>query len=146
MLSPGLSVTNAFFHDGRRPANRPTRFSLPRTTSVRTSVTVTLNRACTAARISILFASLSTSNATFCAYASPSAGVTALPPVSRMRALFSVSSGRLMTDCGLRMTRLRLRDFLERLGHHVRGFLRQDEDVVAEDVVNVQTLGRDPLR
>jgi hypothetical protein len=64
MLSPGLSVTNAFFHDGRRPANRPTRFCLPRTTRVRTDVTVTLNRLWTAPRISILLASRATSNTT----------------------------------------------------------------------------------
>jgi hypothetical protein len=64
MLSPALSVTYAFFQVGRRPENRPIRFCLPRTTTVRTSVTVTLNRSCTARRISILFESLATSNTT----------------------------------------------------------------------------------
>ena len=54
MVSPALSVTNAFFQDGRWPMKRPTRLCLPRTTRVRTSVTVTLNSDWIAARISIL--------------------------------------------------------------------------------------------
>src|SRR5215831_5941040 len=128
MLSPALSVTKAFFHVGRRPEKRPTRFSLPRTTTVRTPVTVTLNRVWIAWRISILFASRATSNTTFCAYSSPSAGADAAPPVSRMRAVFSVRRGRLMTDCALRMERLRDR---------LDGVLGEHERVVAQDVVDV---------
>ena len=50
----------------RLPTKRPMRFSLPRTTSVRTSTTLTLNSFSTAWRISTLFASRATSNTTCC--------------------------------------------------------------------------------
>src|SRR6185312_3158002 len=39
--SPSRSFTIAFFQFGRRPTDRPTRFSLPRTLSVQTPVTFT---------------------------------------------------------------------------------------------------------
>ena len=50
------------FHDGRGPENRPTRFTVPRMTRVRTSVPVTMKRSCTAWRISILLALGATRN------------------------------------------------------------------------------------
>jgi len=49
-----------FFHEARRPTKRPIRFSLPKITCVRTSVTLTLKIVSTARRISTLLASTAT--------------------------------------------------------------------------------------
>src|SRR5690606_32879049 len=80
----------------------------------------------------------------------PSAAAEAAPPVSRSRALFSVRSGRLMMVCASRMGLLSLvlgaRFALERGLELLGGSLGEDERLVAEDVVDVEALGRDPLR
>src|SRR5262249_19118005 len=60
ILLPGPSFTIAFFQEGRRPTYRPIRFSLPKTTWVRTLVTLTLKISSTAWRTSTLLASMAT--------------------------------------------------------------------------------------
>src|SRR5574341_104719 len=80
----------AFFQSARRPWWRPIRFSLPSNDAVRTEATLTLNTDSTAARISTLFASGRTLNATvFCS--------------SFWRMLFSVISGRMRISRGARI-------------------------------------------
>src|SRR5204862_2569088 len=82
ILWPGWSGTIAFFQSGRRPWKRPIRFSLPSNDAVRTEATLTLKTSSTARRISTLFASGRTLNATvFCS--------------SFCRMLFSVMRGRI---------------------------------------------------
>ena len=54
---PAAMVTMAFFQLDRLPTKRPMRFSLPRTTAVRTATTSTFHSFSTAWRISTLLAS-----------------------------------------------------------------------------------------
>src|SRR5881394_3205086 len=76
----------AFFQLGRRPADLPTRFSLPRWFAVHTPVTLTPNRSSIAERICVFVASGCTSNA--------------YSPRSWYAAdVFSVISGRTMVSC-----------------------------------------------
>src|SRR6266852_6115624 len=90
ILCPGASVTIAFFQSARRPSERPIRFSFPSNEAVRTDETLTLNTVSTATRISTLFASGRTRNATvFCS--------------SFCRMLFSVMSGRMRISRAVRL-------------------------------------------
>src|SRR6185503_1132164 len=84
------SVTTAFFQSERRPSARPIRFSFPSNEAVRTEVTLTLNTASTAARISTLLASGRTRKATV--FSS-----------SFCRMLFSVISGRIRISRAVRL-------------------------------------------
>src|SRR5262245_53496806 len=90
ILWPGASVTTAFFQSERRPSARPIRFSFPSNEAVRTEVTLTLNTASTAARISTLLASGRTRKATV--FSS-----------SFCRMLFSVISGRIRISRAVRL-------------------------------------------
>src|SRR5258705_9270927 len=90
ILWPGASVTTAFFQSARRPSERPIRFIFPSNEAVRTEVTLTLNTASTADRISTLLASGRTRKVTvfsssFCCM------------------LFSVISGRIRISRGVRL-------------------------------------------
>src|SRR4029453_6589933 len=62
IVSPSRSVTIAFFQFGRRPADLPTRRTLPRWFDVQTPVTFTPNRCSIAWRIAGFDASGATSN------------------------------------------------------------------------------------
>src|SRR5207302_2698994 len=90
ILWPGASVTIAFFQSARLPSERPIRFSFPSNEAVRTDDTLTLNTVSTAMRISTLFASGRTRNATV--FSS-----------SFCRMLFSVISGRIRISRAVRL-------------------------------------------
>src|SRR5947209_8139245 len=90
------------------------RFSLPRTTAVRTESTSTFHSFSTAWRISTLLASFATSNRS-CDFA-VSASAAGLPPVSLRRVPFSVRRGRLMIISGERMSLFLLPGFVLALG------------------------------
>src|SRR5512144_1476430 len=91
IASPSRSVTTAFFQFGRRPADFPTRRTLPRWFDVQTPVTFTPNRCSIAWRIAGFDASGATSN-------------TYSPRSWRAIDVFSVTIGRTMVRYRVAMT------------------------------------------
>src|SRR6478736_1872535 len=91
IVSPSRSVTTAFFQLGRRPADLPTRRTLPRWFDVHTPVTFTPNSCSIAWRIAGFDASGATSN-------------TYSPRSCRAMDVFSVTIGRTMVRYRVAMT------------------------------------------
>src|SRR6478752_2419782 len=91
IVSPSRSVTTAFFQLGRRPADFPTRRTLPRWFDVHTPVTFTPNSCSIAWRIAGFDASGATSN-------------TYSPRSCRAMDVFSVTIGRTMVRYRVAMT------------------------------------------